>query len=236
MTCINKWIGRTKLKIEILTLVFNTVNFIASDLPKLRGFFATHFPENTEFHNHLPDGSFSYKYPVIQYRIICGHPALIGVKEGIELIKGLFFKLDELIINERKYQLPEKEIMLKEQELGESEEYINYRFSSPWMALNQDNYILYREKNKIEQQQFLKLLLRENLKTLCKGFDYWIADIEQVKVEGYFKEKPVNFKNRKMLCFAGEFTINFQIPQYLGLGKQSARGFGVVEKTNNDII
>ena len=218
------------LKIEILKLVFTTVSFRAGDLPKLRGFFATHFPDNSEFHNHLPDGSCYYRFPVIQYRLIDSRPALIGVKEGIELIKGLFFKLDELIINERKYQLPEKEIVLKEQELGECKEYLNYRFASPWMALNQENYILYRKKNKIEQQQFLKFLLRENLKTLCKGFGYWIEDIDKVKVEGYFKEKLVNFKNRKMVCFAGEFTTNFMLPQYLGIGKQSARGFGVVEK------
>jgi len=218
------------LIVEVLTLVFNTVRFQASDLPKLRGFFATHFPDDAEFHNHLPDGSFSYKFPVIQYRLIDEHPALIGVKNGIELIKNLFFDLDELIINERVYQLPEKEIMLKDQELGECEDYINYRFVSPWMALNQENYLLYREKDKIEQQQFLKILLRENLKSLCKGFGYWMEDVEKVKVEGYFQEKPVNFKNKKMLCFTGDFMVNFQIPQYLGLGKQSARGFGVVEK------
>ncbi len=195
--------------IEVLKLVFNTVRFRVSDLSKLRGFFATHFPENMEFHNHLPDGSFSYKYPVIQYRLIDGHPALIGVKNGIDLIKNLFFKLDELIKNNRIYQLPEKEIVLKEQELGESEKYINYRFASPWMALNQDNYKKYKEKNKVEQQQFLKILLRENLKSLCKGLGYWIEDVENVKEEGYFREKPVNFKNRKMLCFNGEFTSNY---------------------------
>ena len=216
--------------IEVLTLVFNTVRFRVSDLPKLRGFFATHFPENMEFHNHLPDGSFSYKYPVIQYRLIDEHPALIGVKNGIELIKNLFFELDELIINERVYQLPEKEIMLKEQELGECEDYINYRFVSPWMALKEDNYHKYKSLNKMEQQQFLKILLRENLKSLCKGFGYWMEDVEKVNVEGFFRELPVNFKNKKMLCFTGDFIVNFQIPQYLGLGKQSARGFGVVEK------
>ena len=218
------------MKIDILLIIFNTAKFRVSDLPKIRGFFATHFPENTEFHNHLPDGSFSYKYPVIQYRIINGHPALIGVKEGIELIKNLFFDLDELIINERVYKLPEKEIMLKTLELSESNDFINYRFVSPWMALNQDNFTIYKEKDKLEQQQFLKMLLKQNLKSLCKGLGYWIENVDNIKVEGYFKEKPVNFKNRKMLCFTGEFMINFHIPQYLGLGKQSARGFGVVEK------
>lgn len=216
--------------IDVLVLEFTTVRFIASDLPKLRGYFAGHFQENMEFHNHLPDGSFSYKYPVIQYRIINGHPALIGVNEGIELIKNLFFELGELVINQRVYKLPEKEIILTQQELGESADFINYHFSSPWMALNQENFRTYIEKDKIDKQNYLKFMLKQNIKSLCKGLSYWIEDIDKIKVEGFFKEKPVNFKNRKMLCFAGDFMINFHIPQYLGLGKQSARGFGVVER------
>ncbi|MCF7859682.1 MAG: hypothetical protein K9N07_10250 [Candidatus Cloacimonetes bacterium] len=218
------------MRVKIIKIVFDTVSFQAGDLPKLRGYFAGKFPDEIEFHNHLPGGGFSYTFPVIQYRLINGHPALIGINNGIDLIKNLFFDLDELIINERKYNLPEKEIMLIEQELGETEDFINYKFSSPWMALKEENFQKYIKLNKPEQQSFLKLLLRENLKSLCKGFDYWIDDIEKIKVEGFFKEKPVNFKNRKMLCFYGDFMINFQIPQYLGLGKQSARGFGVVEK------
>lgn len=220
------------MKIKIITILFDTVKMYPGDLPKLRGYFAQKFSDNIEFHNHLPDGGFSYSYPVIQYRIINGHPALIGVNAGIELIKNLFFDLDELIINEKKYNLPEKEIVLLEQELGEANDYINYRFTSPWMALKEENFRKYIKMNKPEQQQFLKVLLRENLKSLCKGFDYWIEDIEKIKVEGFFREKLVNFKSRKMLCFYGDFMINFHIPQYLGLGKQSARGFGVVEKMN----
>ncbi|MCF7794320.1 MAG: hypothetical protein K9N09_03285 [Candidatus Cloacimonetes bacterium] len=214
---------------KILVVIFNSVTLFPSQIPKLRGFFSNKFPEDTEFHNHLPDGSFSYKFPQIQYRIINKHPALIGIENGIEILKRLFFSLDEIIIDNRVYNLHEKEITLKAVKIGISDEFINYRFSSPWMALNESNYLKYNDKNKFEKQQFLKHILRENLKTLSKGFDYWIQEIEEIKVEGYFKPRQVNFKNRKMLCFSGDFTTNFHIPEFLGLGKQSARGFGVVE-------
>ena len=85
--------------IEMIKLEFTTVRFNVSDLPKLRGFFSSHFSENIEFHNHLPDGSFSYKYPVIQYRIIKGHPALIGVKEGIE-VSGMKSIVEKILDDE----------------------------------------------------------------------------------------------------------------------------------------
>lgn len=214
---------------KMLIIVFNSLTILPSQIPKLRGFFSNKFPEDTEFHNHLPDGSFSYKFPQIQYRIINHHPALIAIDNGIEILKRLFFSLDEIIIDHRVYNLHEKEITLKPIEIGIAEDFQNYRFSSPWMALNERNYTKYNDLNKLEKQQFLKHLLRENLKTLSKGFNYWIDDYEKVQVEGYFKPKQVNFKNRKMLCFTGDFTTNFHIPEYMGLGKQSARGFGVVE-------
>jgi hypothetical protein len=217
------------MEVKIFKVVFTDVFLQPSDIPKLRGYFSKKYPQHTEFHNHLPGGNFLYQFPKIQYRIINKHPALIGIHNGIEILKKLFFELDDLIIDGRIYHLHEKEIMVNSCEIGIAHDFINYRFLSPWMALKEENYEKYNSLNKFAQQGFLKHLLRENLKSLSKGFDYWIEDIEKVKVEGYFKPKKVNFKNQKMLCFTGDFTTNFHIPEFMGLGKQSARGFGVVE-------
>ena len=218
------------MEAKILIIVFNSVTLYPFQIPKLRGFFSNKFSDDLEFHNHLPDGSFSYKFPKIQYRIIDKHPALIGIDNGIEILKRLFFSLEDIIIDNRVFQLHEKEITMKSMQIGMAEDFINYKFISPWMALKEENYEKYKSLNKFEQQIFLKHLLRENLKTLSKGFKYWIDDIEKVKVEGYFKPKQVNFKNQKMLCFTGDFMTNFHIPDFMGLGKQSARGFGVVQR------
>ncbi|HHE39227.1 MAG TPA: hypothetical protein ENL20_11745 [Candidatus Cloacimonetes bacterium] len=220
------------MKTKILTVLFSDVQHKPSDIPKLRGYFSDKFPEHTELHNHLPDGKFSYGFPQVQYRIIERHPALIGFNKGIEVLKKIFFELDEMIINGRRYSLFEKEIFLKETNFGMSDNFIDYKFASPWMALKEENYRKYKTLNQIEQQKFLKHILRENLKTLSKGFDYTIPNIEKIKVEGFFKPKMVNFKNLKMQCFTGEFMVNFLIPDYLGIGKQSARGFGVVTQSS----
>jgi len=53
-------------------------------------------------------------------------------------------------------------------------------------------------------------------------------------VDGWFKPLEVNFHNQPMQCFTGDFTTNFLIPEFLGLGKQSARGFGVVRKRKEE--
>ncbi len=220
------------MKTKIISITFPDMKLKVYQIPKLRGFFSNKFPQNTEFHNHLPGGKFSYKFPQIQYRIIDHHPVLIGINDGIDILKKIFFDLDEIIISNRKYSLNEKEIILTEKEFGIADNFINYRFISPWMALNEDNYAKYIQLNKIEQQKLLKRILIGNIISMAKGFHYNIPDDFEIKVEGYFKPKQVNFKNKKMLCFKGDFMTNFNIPDHLGLGKQSARGFGVVTQTS----
>ncbi len=204
------------------------------DIPKLRGYFAHKFPETHLFHNHLPEQGFVYKMPCIQYRIIDSHPALIGINEGIELMKRVFFEVDSLSINGHTIQTFEREISLHECEFGQSEDFFQYRFISPWMALNQENYQEYLTLNPLEQNRMLKTILKSNLKTLSKGFNYWIPDFAKIDLDGWFKPVEVNFHNKKMQCFTGEFNTNFIIPEFLGLGKQSARGFGVVVRNKEE--
>ena len=44
------------------------------------------------------------------------------------------------------------------------------------------------------------------------------------------QEKSTQFKGQTMLAFKGEFVINADIPDGLGLGKSVSRGFGTVKK------
>ena len=44
------------------------------------------------------------------------------------------------------------------------------------------------------------------------------------------KEKEVIIKGIKHIGFVGEFKVNFDIPDYLGLGKSVSKGFGTIKK------
>ena len=221
------------MKVKILTLIFKDMHIQPSDIPKVRGYFANRYKEYEILHNHLPGGKFNFGFPKLQYRIINHHPTLIAIKEGIDVLKEIFLEIENVSINGKSYNIYEREIFLREYDFGATEKFLQYKFLSPWMALNEENYRKYRSINEIERQNFLKFLLRENLKTLSKGFAYTIPDIEAIKVEGYFIPQTVKFKNVKMQCFKGNFTTNFFIPNLMGLGKQSARGFGVVKREDN---
>lgn len=216
-------------RIRYVIVKFSDLEMLPSDIPRLRGYFGRKYPTEHVFHNHLPEGGFSYKYPQIQYRIIDHHPALLGIGEGIEILKQVFFELDSIMLSREIYQTNEREVRVNEADFGVTPDIRSYEFSSPWMALNEENHREYQSLTAIQQQNFLRHILRENLKTISKGFGYTIPDIDAVQVDGWFKPYPVKFKEVEMLCFKGEFMLNFAIPDYLGLGKQSARGFGVVK-------
>ncbi len=204
------------------------------DIPRLRGFFAQKFADMPLFHNHVKEQGFIYGAPKIQYRLIDSQPTLLAFGEGIDFLKQIFASIDELEINGQILHSNEREISLHEEDFGLSSSYHEYRFLSPWMALNQENHKLYDAMDAFESKQLLKRILKNNLKTLSKAFDYWIPDVEKLNVDGWFRPVNVNFHNQVMQCFYGNFTTNFLIPQYLGLGKQSARGFGVVTKQKEE--
>lgn len=207
----------------------NPMNYF--DIPKLRGFFATRYPKCILIHNHLSDGRFKYGYPSIQFKVIERIPTLIGLSEGFHILKEVFQNVNELIIEGENKRVWEKTIQVRMDEFGQTDAFYDYRFISPWMALKEENFATFKTLDKVEKQQFLRHLLRENLKTVSKGFHYNIPEINDVKVEGYFKPCPMNFKSVRMTCFNGEFTMNFLLPDYLGIGKQVARGFGTVQRS-----
>lgn len=220
------------IKVKIIQVQFPNNPLNAFDIPKLRGSIARRFPKYRLIHNHLENGRLRYGYPLIQFKVISRIPSIIGLSEGIDILKKVFMDIESVDVAGRRKRLWEKSIKMREDEFGQSQDFYRYRFLSSWMALKESNYETYRQLDAAEQQVFLRHLLRENLKTVSKGFQYRIPEIDSVRVEGFFRKRERNFKNNRMLCFEGDFMMNFRIPDYLGVGKQVARGFGTLARIN----
>lgn len=47
---------------------------------------------------------------------------------------------------------------------------------------------------------------------------------------GRMKEVKTSLKGTPMLGFLGDFSVNFEIPDYWGIGKSVSRGFGTVKR------
>ncbi len=88
------------MKVKILKIIFQDIAIYPRDIPKLRGCCANKYPEYVNLHNHNGD-KFIYKLPNIQYRNINGKAALIGFGDGLNLLKKIFFEVEEIKIRHK---------------------------------------------------------------------------------------------------------------------------------------
>lgn len=197
---------------------------------KLRGYFAEQFGEQSDlWHNHREDGKVIYRYPLIQYKVISGQPMVIGMGEGALLLTEHFLEVRELQLDERRYIIHSKQIESRQVPVGANGQLYTYEFQSPWFALNQKNYRLYQEADEAGRQALLQKLLAEHILALFKGIGHW-EEQHVMAAPPLLRPLSAKFKNRSMLMFTGSFAVNVLLPDYAGLGKSVARGYGTIKK------
>jgi len=211
-------------------LRFPEIHLETRDAHKLRGYFGNLFKEHSSLlHNHFEDGQARYKYPLVQYKVIHEVPMLVGLDEGATLLTELFLKINELNIDGRIYPIMQKNLDHYQAEAGLDHDLHSYRFENLWMALNQENYKHYGLlSNQEEKLVLLNTILKNNLLSFFKGVNIWLD--EPLMAKGTFSEHHTQFKNQTMLAFNGNFVTNALLPDFIGIGKAVARGFGTVLK------
>lgn len=217
------------MKLKTLILTMQSDKTINENAVKLRGFFAKEFDEYILLHHHRGN-RFIYKYPLIQYKIIKDVPIIVSISEGVEVLKIIYDKYHSINLGGNIYEIMSKEINVREDDFGIKDIDLQYSFLTPWLALNERNYerygklIVWSEKKK-----FLEKILVGNILSMSKSLGYTVT--EPVKaVFGTIKEKQTSLKGTRMLGFMGTFSVNFEIPDYWGLGKSVSRGFGTVKR------
>lgn len=215
-------------EIEIFRLVLPEIGLKMRDGHKLRGFVAKVFAEHDEFHNHDINGQI-YRYPLIQYKVVGGIPHIIGLKQGADKLLQLEDELNELILDNREIPLFEKKITFGTEPFGCTNRVLEYKFATPWFALNQANYSKYQMASEAERRELLRSVLVGNILAMAKGLGYGVQ--EKIVVDlGRLRLKDTKFKEQRMIVFSGNFFVNFQIPKFLGIGKSVSRGFGTIQK------
>jgi len=213
------------MKIDYTLVKFENIFLKTRQATKLRGYFANKFPDEKIISNHNGD-KFVYNYPKVQYKIIDGQPIICGINEGSLLISQIGFNTDEIDIDGERINICQMSIIRKPLDFGVCENYVEYRFITPWMALNQKNIGIYTKADDFEKEDILKRILIGNILSMSKGLGYNVDSTLHTWLD--VEECCVKFKNIDMKAFKGRFKVNFLIPEYLGLGKAVSRGLGTV--------
>lgn len=229
------------MKMKIFELTLSTDRPITGNAEQLRGFFGTRFREYKLIHQH--DGEkYIYDYPLIQFKMIYDTPTIIGigsflkVEDGVSTLKEIYNKFDEIILGKDVYKITGRTFSIKNKEFGITNEMISYELFN-WYPYNPKNYKKFlKTRNEKEREDLLKSILKPNIITISKRMnklsisrDYEIiGDIIcdlHVKIKGTYR-----FHNHTFIMYDGNFDVNVQIPDYIGIGSNSSFGFGTVKR------
>lgn len=208
---------------KLVKVIFKTEEtFKDKDAEGLRGYFGNVFKDKLLFHNHRDSCEYNYTSPSIQYKIIDGKLAVVGINEGADLLLEEAEKIREIKLKNRVINVTPK-IEIEFPEVRITNTFQEYEFQSVWFALNQVNYIKYKE-NKL----LLSIQLRNNIIEFFKMCGL-TAD-KEIFVEGKFEEKTFFSKQVKMTGFLGNFKTNVLLPDDISLGKRKSIGLGRIRK------
>jgi len=209
-------------------LQFPEVKLLRRDGHKLRGYFANLFGKESDlFHNHDQNGKSIHRYPRVQYKVVDRTPTLVGLAEGAQLLTERFLQIREIDIDGDRIALHQKNMRSDQIELGISDELIEYEFSTPWFPLNQENHAIFEKADSAQQQDQLKRILVRNILNVF-SVDRYFAEQRVMVHLNLRKPTTSKFKDQKILTFFGSFVTNAILPDYIGLGKSVARGYGTI--------
>jgi len=229
LSFIDMEIKTLKLSIELEN------NLSPADAGKIRGYLGNLFWDNPYAHQHSEDGKFIYKYPRVQYKIVKGKCILIGFNEGMQIVKQVFFELKSINISGRWQKILGKGLEGYCAFFSISSDQTSYSFLTPWLALNEKNFENYRELQTLEEKKkLLENILIGNIISISKSLGYTVPEPIEAHIQR-IKQITTKLKNVPMIGFLGTFSVNFEIPDYWGIGKSVSRGFGTIKKLSNNL-
>ncbi len=216
------------MDLKFFYLTLRAVSRIPQNPERIRGFFAAQFKDNELLPNHR-GADLSYQYPLIQFRILEEKTLIIGIEEGADLLNDLYGDTRRIKIGTIDYEVAQRSIQVERRPFGISDQMYSYTFLTPWIALNPDNFREYQSMNTPERKERLRTILIGNILSAAKGLDIHVEG--QITLEfTTISTTPRRLKGTGLIGFTGDFRVNFEIPEYMGLGKSVSRGFGAIEK------
>jgi len=224
----------TVKELSVLSIVFDSY-LEPWEIPQLRGALAKKVGlEHDWFHNHkvVEDKlGFHYRYPLIQYKLDRNHPMLLCIDKGVEEAQHFFSKVDwTLMIGQKQHQMRIKNLKVKQFSLQVLAQKRSYRIHN-WMALNQENYQQYQQLERLSDKlNFLEPILIGHILFFAKGVAWQISENIDLMITDLLNVRWVEHKKVKRLVFNLCFKSNVFLPNFIGLGKGSSHGLGVIKE------
>lgn len=221
-------------KIPLLSVVFRN-QISDNEVPLLRGCILNIMkgcPDNLYYHNHQ-ENNFRYAYPLVQYKTIHHQATMICLDKSVNDCGYLFQSLPcPISLGRRNILLEAAQITPVYFSLDVSEAPISYQLKR-WLPFNAENYRRYQSIALLSERiGFLEKILTGNLLSLAKGLDVHIDFPLQCHILDLKATEMQKSKGVYMMAFTLTFQCNLLLPDYLGIGKHSSIGFGIITHIN----
>ena len=202
------------------------------EIPSFRGAVMAYADNDPLYHNHTEDAGFQFRYPLIQYKVLDGMPAIVGVDAGALSLESLFYLGDyfEWQIGPvmRQFIVRKKcpGYFLTDENVAGSFRYSLHK----WMPFNRENFNVWQQTTGLAKKvALLDAILCGNILTLYKAFGvFFEREIHAEILE--LEQFTVTYKGVKMVAFDAVIETDIALPEHLGIGKGVSHGFGVVER------
>jgi hypothetical protein len=218
-------------KIRVLTVSFDA-EIQGYEIPAFRGAIVQKVGlDKPLFHNHdvVVTDKLTYRYPLIQYKTLGGHPTIMCIEEGVDEVHNFFSQPNwDIEISGRKLELKILDLRLNQFNVQVWDKKFRYRIRN-WVALNSENYTRYQQlESMVERLGMLEAILRANILAFGKGIEWFASKQIETQILSSPVVHIVTLKKQKVMAFDLEFSTNVFLPNHIGLGKSTSFGFGVV--------
>lgn len=190
--------------------------------------------ENDLFHNHDERGKHKYRYPLVQYKTANGNALLLGIADAGVLAVQAF--LEHSKFREVRDKVASENFLLTSHEHDElllHRKPVNSYRLHHWLALNDANARRWREdKNMVARLHLLEGALAGHILKFCSAIQWRLPPHSLLVQLTDCRERRVRFRGNPFTAFDIRFRTNITLPNYVGLGKAVAHGFGVLSSAS----
>ena len=189
----------------------------------LRGYLGHLFGSaDTEFHHHDDN---PYRYPLIQYKKLGKTLVVVGINDYAKTVQSRIPTLTHITLPTTKVRVTAVTLETKITPIAEV--FAAYRFVTPWLALNSDNYAKYMSLDAKLRAGFLEGILEANVLSFLKGVGIRAPFRIRARL-GPTRPTSVMCNGNRFMGLWGGFALNISLPEHIGVGKSVAKGFGAI--------
>lgn len=221
-------------KIKIITVVFDIL-LSNKEIEYLRGAVIHKLSGKVNdilAHNHIDrNGKLRYQYPLVQYKILNGHAAIVCLEEGTHVISELISGCDfSFMLGKRSVQMHVREFLPTLFEPRLSTDGFVYSVKR-WQALNSNNYQTYKELVSLSDKiSFLENILTGHVLALYRGLGIYVDIRVECSITKLSQPYTTTYKDITTTLFDLSFICNISLPVNCGLGKGGSIGYGIIQE------